>query len=224
MKTISALAATIIIAAALMACATPTSSTYQPTGSPIISIGDTVAIYSAYYQSFCYWRNYDVSMIYDWEVIKCNFGKTELADATRFTLVSPYPRQVCGRIPTPLLPHNISVAFSVKVPLCRSPDPTLVCGMDNTWSDGYTIHCNPYVNSATASFALTNTAAPPSGADGWLHGGETPIAIRSRFMDAPCAVDSGVGKIRCPAPVPAIDPAASVFYLIPTDPAPDHEC
>ncbi|AGO84292.1 hypothetical protein psal_cds_499 [Pandoravirus salinus] len=216
------LAVALVAGLMMVAAGVPTvSAVYQPSGSPILSVGDTFVIYSGRYQSFCYWQGLDPQMIYDWENLKCNVGADDLAQATRFLMTSPYPRQVCGRIP--MSPYNMSVSFATKSPICSIPDPLHRCYMRQEIGGLRLINCgdNGGNSPGQASFLLTNTAAPPNGADGWLHGGETPISITSVFTGAVCGVDTAFGKILCPGPGPA---AASVFYLIPVDPEPDHEC
>ncbi|AVK74914.1 hypothetical protein pqer_cds_492 [Pandoravirus quercus] len=215
----------VLVTSVLMAlvCAASVSAAYQPTDSPILSVGDLFAIYSVHYQSFCYWQGYDPQATYDWESIKCNVAKPLLSQASRFIMGAPYPRQMCGRVP--LSPsHNISVAFSVRRPLCEVPDPVQKCAVNNPRGGATLINCGPYDDPVEASLVLTNTVAPPNGVDGWLHGGETPVAITSVGASAACAVDSGVGRILCPAPVPAVGPDASVFYLVPLVPEPDYGC
>ncbi|AJF97856.1 hypothetical protein TW95_gp1122 [Pandoravirus inopinatum] len=215
---LAAMAAAAVVLMAL-ACASLVSATYEPSGSPVLSIGDTFVIYSAYHQSFCYWQALDSQMIYDWENIKCNVGVDELAQASRFLMTAPYARQVCGRIP--MSPYNISVSFAVRRQVCGQPDRAYTCNMRQVASVGTLINCgiNDGTNPVQSSFLPVNTAAPPNGVDGWLHGGETPIAITSVFTGAKCGVDSTLGRILCPGPGPA---AASVFYFIPVDPT--HQC
>ena len=213
----TAVAAVVVLMT--MTCASLVLATYEPSGSPVLSIGDTFVIYSAYHQSFCYWKGIDPQMIYDWENIKCNFGVTELAQASRFIMTAPYARQICGRIPAS--PYNISVSFAARRWVCGQPDRDYACNIRQVTGAGSLINCgtNDGTNPVKSSYLLANTAAPPNGVDGWLHGGETPIAITSVFMGAKCSVDSDLGKILCPGPGPA---AASVFYFIPVDPS--HTC
>lgn len=215
--------AAMIIATALMmsVCAVPASAVYQPTGSPTISIGDSFALYSAYYQSFCYWQNLDPQMIYDWENIKCNVGADDLTQATRFIMTAPYVRQVCGRVP--MSPYNISISFDVKHKVCLAPDRQYRCRLRQATGTTYLINCggNDGNDPVRASFVLRNTATPPYGADGWLHGGEVPVTMTSMYRESVCGVGSDQGKIFCPNPGPA---AASVFHLIPVDPQPEYEC
>ncbi|AVK76834.1 hypothetical protein pmac_cds_146 [Pandoravirus macleodensis] len=205
----------------ILACAMPTTAVYQPTGSPIISVGDSFALYSAYYQSFCYWQNLDPQMIYDWENIKCNVGADDLTQATRFIMTAPYARQVCGRVP--MSPYNISISFDVKHKVCLALDRQYRCRMRLATGGTYLINCggNDGNDPVQASFVLRNTATPPSGVDGWLHGGEVPVSMMSMYRGSVCGVGSDQGKIYCPNPGPA---AASVFHLIPVDPQPEHEC
>lgn len=208
-----------LVALALLACAT--EAAYTPVGSPVISVGDTFVIYSAYHQSFCHWDAPDPQMLHDFENLKCNVGANGLAQATRFVMTSPYPRQVCGRIP--MSPYNISVSFAVKYPVCGMPDPLYTCAMIPVVGNAHLINCGATGadNPVEASFLLTNTAAPLNGVDGWLHGGETQVAITSAYTGGTCGVDWAFGKILCPHPLSA---GASVFHLIPVDPVPDHEC
>ncbi|WBR14663.1 hypothetical protein pkur_cds_489 [Pandoravirus kuranda] len=212
----------IIFAVALMALAAPSASTaYQPSGSPVISIGDTFALYSVHYESFCHWQGYDPQSTYDWESVKCNVAKPLLSQGSRFIATAPYPRQVCGRIPTP---YNISVALSVRQAVCGVPDAVQKCAVNSPRGGSALVNCGPYDDPVDASLLLTNTAAPPNGVDGWLHGGDTPVAIASVGASAACAVDTGVGRILCPAPVPAVGPNASLFYLVPVGPEPNYGC
>lgn len=205
----------------MLACTMPASAVYQPSGSPTISIGDSFALYSAYHQSFCYWQKLDPQMIYDWENIKCNVGADDLTQATRFIMTAPYVRQVCGRVP--MSPYNISISFDVKNKVCLAPDSQHRCRMRLATGGTYLINCGSTDGNdpVRASFVLRNTAAPPYGADGWLHGGEVPVTMTSMYMESVCGVDSNQGKIYCPNPGPA---AASVFHLIPVDPQPEYEC
>lgn len=216
-----ATAGAVVVALMTMACVSLASATYEPSGSPVLSIGDTFAIYSAYHQSFCYWKGLDSQMIYDWENIKCNVGTNDLAQASRFLMAAPYARQICGRIP--MSPYNISVSFAARRLMCGQPDRAYACNIRYVAGAGSLINCgiNDGNDPVRSSYLLANTAVPPSGADGWLHGGETPVSITSVFTGAKCGVDSNLGKILCPGPGPA---AASVFYLIPVDPAPTNEC
>ncbi|AVK74909.1 hypothetical protein pqer_cds_487 [Pandoravirus quercus] len=216
---LTAMATAVVLMA--LACASLVSATYEPAGSPILSIGDTFVIYSGYHQSFCHWQGPDPQMIYDWENLKCNVGADDLSQASRFLMTSPYPHQVCGRIP--MSPYNISVSFATKSPICSIPDPLHRCYMLQVIGGLRLINCgdNGGNNPVQASFLLTNTAPPLYGVDGWLHGGETPIAITSVFTGATCGVDTAFGKILCPGPG---SEASKVFYLIPVDPEPDHEC
>nr|UMO78674.1 hypothetical protein [Pandoravirus belohorizontensis] len=217
----SAIAAALVVLAILACMMLSVSAAYTPTGSPTISVGDTFAIFSAYHRSFCHWDAPDPQMLHDFENIKCNVGANDLAQATRFVMTSPYPRQVCGRIP--MSPYNISVSFGVKHPECGVPDPLYTCAMIPVIGNAHLINCgaNGADNPVEASFLLTNTAAPLNGVDGWLHGGETPVAITSAYTGGTCGVDWAFGKILCPHPLSA---GASVFHIIPVDPVPDHEC
>ncbi|AVK75768.1 hypothetical protein pkur_cds_143 [Pandoravirus kuranda] len=205
----------------LLACVIPSSAVYQPTGSPTISIGDSFALYSAHYQSFCYWQNLDPQMVYDWENIKCNVGADDLTQATRFIMTAPYVRQVCGRVP--MSPYNISISFDVKHRVCLAPDRQYGCRMRQVIGGARLINCggNDGNDPVQASFVLRNTATPPYGADGWLHGGEVPVTMTSMYTGGLCGVGSDQGKIYCPYSGPA---AASVFHLIPVDPQPEYEC
>lgn len=209
-----------IVALATLAVSSA-SAAYQPSGSPVISIGDTFALYSVHYESFCQWQGYDPQSAYDWESIKCNVAKPLLSQGSRFIATAPYPRQVCGRIPAP---YNISVSLSVRQAVCGVPDAVQKCAVNNPRGGPALINCGPYDDPMDASLLLTNAAAPPNGADGWLHGGETPVAITSVGASAACAVDTGVGRILCPAPVPAVGPNASLFYLVPVGPEPNYGC
>nr|UMO79810.1 hypothetical protein [Pandoravirus aubagnensis] len=211
----------IVVVAAVMTLLTGTSlvsAAYQPTGSPTISVGEMFAIYSVHYGSFCAWQGYDPQSTYDWESVKCNVAKPLLSQASRFIADAPYPRQVCGRIPTT---HNVSVSLSVVSVACAVPDVIQKCAVNNPRGGSDLINCGPYDDPADASLLFANVVAPPDGVDGWLHGGETPVTVTSAGASAACAVDTGLGRILCPGPVPAVGPNASLFYLVPAGPQPN---
>ncbi|AVK77103.1 hypothetical protein pmac_cds_415 [Pandoravirus macleodensis] len=192
----------IVVVAAVMTLLTGTSlvsAAYQPTGSPTIS-------------------GYDPQSTYDWESVKCNVAKPLLSQASRFIADAPYPRQVCGRIPTT---HNVSVSLSVVSVACAVPDVIQKCAVNNPRGGSDLINCGPYDDPADASLLFANVVAPPDGVDGWLHGGETPVTVTSAGASAACAVDTGLGRILCPGPVPAVGPNASLFYLVPAGPQPN---
>lgn len=199
----------------LLAWTSVASAAYQPTGSPAISVGEMFAIYSVHYGSFCAWQGYDPQSTYDWESVKCNIAKPLLSQASRFIANAPYPREVCGRIPTT---HNISVSLSVVSVACAVPDVIHKCAVNNPRGGSDLINCGPYDDPADAPLLLANAVAPPNGVDGWLHGGETSVTITSAGASAACAVDTGLGRILCPGPVPAVGPNASLFYLVPAGP------
>ncbi|AVK77605.1 hypothetical protein pmac_cds_917 [Pandoravirus macleodensis] len=211
--------ATLVVLATL-ACTMPAvSAAYEPTGSPIISIGDTFVIYSPYHQSFCYWESYDPFMINNREQIKCNVGKNDLWQATRFKMTAPYAHHVCGRVP--MSPYNIPVSFGTGTHTCWTGVHFYGCSIITITGGSRILNCGDDQGPVQGSFLLANTAAPPNGADGWLHGGETPISIRSVATGTGCGVDSDLGRVVCPGPGPA---AASVFHFIPVDPVPDPVC
>lgn len=197
---------------ALAACLPASEAVYVPTGSPVLSTGQDVAIYSAFFQSFCYWRSYDPQEIHAYSHIRCNVSKDTLEQASRFRLVTAYPRQSCGRVSAS--PYNVPVSFGILDTYPWGTPDFLKCSASYLIYDLFNIECTSLSDGPKSEFILENTVAPPLGVDGWLHGGATPVRISSVFTGLSCAIDYSTTKIFCHGPAGGL---ADIFYFIPLD-------
>jgi hypothetical protein len=186
---------------------------YWPTGEPVISVGQTVVMYSDHYKSFCYWEDYDATMSSDTSHIKCNVSKNDIAQASRFLIEPSYPLDVCGRIPMTL--HNVSVSLTTRG-RCYDQRDWAICVVQLRANGDHTLNCRATTAFPSRSnLMLRNVAAPSGGVDGWLHGGQMPITITSGFTGSACALVGSQGEINCVGYQPS---QASLFYLVPVDP------